>query len=37
LAPEAFGRLEIDSRQRAENLSLTDYENITLYLMQHNA
>ncbi len=37
LAPEAFGRLAIDSGQRAENLSLTDYEKITLHLMQHNA
>ena len=34
LAADAYGVLGIDSKQRAENLALTDYEKITLHLMQ---
>ena len=34
LAADAYDVLGIDSKKRAENLSLTDYEKITLYLMQ---
>jgi 16S rRNA (adenine1518-N6/adenine1519-N6)-dimethyltransferase len=36
LAPEAFVQLDIDPRQRAENLPLSDYEKITLHLMRQN-
>ena len=34
LAPNAYDILGIDSKQRAENLALTDYEKITWHLMQ---